>query len=593
MHVVGVPEKLANYLLSEASTPNLAIEADSVRIDLIRGIIAKPVRIYQKRVVAPPVMVADTVQIIINPFLLIFKKQPVRHVRIVGVEFKNRIKKEHNKKKQNSGDHEDVKFKLEIVDTVWRDVRISSFIGNINILDDGWTIDDFTTVLTGAGMTGRVWGDILYNKDKKVVSGSVNTKLDPNILVPWFDVWNMKFLSKLMKRFTVNSIKPYCSGTFSKAIEKGGPLEINCHIEFEDGMYRNVYLTKAVTELNIVASDGKSVVALDPLIASRDDGTANIKLVIDTGARKVSFDGVLEDVNPKDVCGYIGILTNGFFDVIKMESPLVANASGSFDYGHRDKTDFTVAIKSKRIYANKLYAEDVQFMLRGRGVTNYIENFSGDICSGKIVADGYVFSAANIVATNKGGYKYDINLTDVHLDELIRTLGTGKSHDYSGRVALKTELYGVLNDDFLSTMKGTGRISVDKGEVFSLPIFGGLSKFMTKAIPGLDFVLRQSDASADFVVGNGKITTDKLRIDGDVLSLTGDGSYYFDKKLDFDIRVKLLKSHTFVGKVIGTITYPISKLFEFKVGGILEEPEWHPVNFSSEILKKLGLKKDD
>ncbi len=594
MHVVGVPEKLANYLLSEASTPNLAIEADSVRIDLIRGIIAKPVRIYQKRVVAPPVMVADTVQIMINPFLLILKKQPVQHVRIVGVEFKNSIQKEHSRKQGDKGVHEDVEFKLEVVDTIWRDVRINSFIGTLKVLENGWSIEDFTTVLAGDEMTGRVWGDVLYNKTKRVVSGAVNTKLDPNILIPWFEVWNMKFLSMLMQRFEVNSIKPYCSGTFSKEIEKGGPLAIDCHIEFEDGLYRNVYLSKAVTELKIVAGGGKkSVVTLDPLIASCYDGTANIKLVIDTGAQKVSFDGELKDVDPKDVCGYIGILTNGFFDVIKMESPLIANASGAFNYGHRDKTDFTVAIESKRIYANKLYAEDVQFTLRGSGVTNYIENFSGDMCNGKIVADGYVFTANNIVATNKGGYKYNINLTDVRFDELIRILGTGKSHGYSGRIALNTELYGVLNNDFLSTMEGSGHVSVDKGEVFSLPIFGGLSRFMTKAIPGLDFVLRQSDASADFVVGNGKVTTDKLHIDGDVLSLTGDGSYYFDKKLDFEIRVKLLKSHTFVAKVIGTITYPISKLFEFKVGGTLDEPEWRPVNFSSEILKKLGLKKDD
>ena len=54
-----------------------------------------------------------------------------------------------------------------------------------------------------------------------------------------------------------------------------------------------------------------------------------------------------------------------------------------------------------------------------------------------------------------------------------------------------------------------------------------------------------------------------------------------------------MKSHTFVAKIIGVITYPISKLFEFQVGGTRDNPEWQPINFSTELLKRIGIKKDD
>jgi hypothetical protein len=38
-----------------------------------------------------------------------------------------------------------------------------------------------------------------------------------------------------------------------------------------------------------------------------------------------------------------------------------------------------------------------------------------------------------------------------------------------------------------------------------------------------------------------------------------------------------------------TLTYPISKLFEFKLAGTVSEPQWYPVNFSSDLLERIGI----
>lgn len=596
MHILGIPEKLADYLLEKAGTPDLALEADLVRVDLVRGIIAEPVQIYQKRVVAPPVMLADEVQIIINPLALLRNKQPVRHVRIIGAKLESTFKRNtsvNSKKRSNSTD-ENIKFKLEIINGCWRELCINSFIADVDISQKGWDINDISLTMSDSKTTGQAWGHIKYCKTDKLLSGEVKTKLDPNILIPLLKVVKMKFLPILFSRFEVGNILPYCNGTFSKELYKGGPLVVNAYVEFEEGKYRGVYLTKAETELNITSKAGeKAVVTLDPLIARRDDGTANLKLVVDANKRKVHFDGTLIDVDAKAVCGYIGILTNGFFNTIKLESPLIAKATGFFDYGDKTKTDFNINIKSKRIYAKKIYADDVQLLIKGDGLTNYVENLNGNMCDGQITADGYVFAPSHKTSTNQGAYKFNIKLDNVQFDKLVKVFNPYTKSKYNGFLSVNTDLCGHLEKDFINSMKGTGHIGIKNGQVFSLPIFGGLSKFISKIIPGLDFVMRQSNAKTDFTISNGKAHTDKLRIEGDVLSLTGDGDYYFNKKLDFDIRVKLLKSHTLVGKILGTITYPISKLFEFTVTGTLDNPEWKPVNFSSELLKRIGLKKND
>ncbi len=595
MHVIGVPKKLANYLLAEASTPNLAIEADSVRVDIFRGIIAEPVRIYQKHVVSSPFIHAEAVQIRFSPLAIFQKEQPVRHVRIIGLKLKSALQK-NVLRKQNDNDvnNKNIKFKLEIVDSYWRNICIKSFVGEMEVSDDSWDVHDISITMSDSNTTGQAWGRIGYNETEKLLTGVVKTKLDPNILVPVLKAVNMKFLPVLFQRFEVGEVMPYCFGTFSKKLYKGGPLIVNAHVEFEEGKYRGVYLSKAETELNIVAEAGKkAIVTLDPLVASRDAGTANLKLVVDTVNQKVSFDGLLKDVNPENICGYIGILTNGFFNIIKMDSPLTATALGAFDYGHRSKTDFDIHIKTKRIYADKIYAENASLSICGRGETNYIENLKGDIYTGELTGGGYVFTGSDNTNSYPAGYKFKVDIKNAKLENMMQPLSKSKYSNLSGLMSGNVEVYGPLEKDFLNTMKGTGHIGIDKGEVFSLPIFGELSKFMKKIIPGLDFVMRQSDAKLDFVIAENKLHTDKLHIDGGVLSLSGDGDYYFNKDLDFDVRVKLLKSHTFAAKVMGIITYPISKLFEFQVSGTLHDPEWKPINFSTELLKRIGIKKDD
>jgi hypothetical protein len=56
------------------------------------------------------------------------------------------------------------------------------------------------------------------------------------------------------------------------------------------------------------------------------------------------------------------------------------------------------------------------------------------------------------------------------------------------------------------------------------------------------------------------------------------------------VQVKLLKDDPLIAKVVRLITWPLSKLFEFRLTGTLDAPRWYPVNFSGELLEKLGLK---
>jgi hypothetical protein len=164
------------------------------------------------------------------------------------------------------------------------------------------------------------------------------------------------------------------------------------------------------------------------------------------------------------------------------------------------------------------------------------------------------------------------------------------AQDYRGRVSGRFDVSGLVEDRTGEALTGEGAIRIKDGRVFMLPLFGGLSQALARVIPGLDFVLRQTDARAEFVIRNREARSTEIQVEGDVLSLTGRGAYRFDGGLDFYAQVQLMKHQTLVAKVLRTLTYPLSKLFEFRLRGTLDEPDWYPLNFSPELFERLGLK---
>jgi len=187
-------------------------------------------------------------------------------------------------------------------------------------------------------------------------------------------------------------------------------------------------------------------------------------------------------------------------------------------------------------------------------------------------------------------YRVEGSVEDVELKALVAALA-GASEDYRGRVSGSISLGGVLGTNAVSRAHGEGTVAVRDGQIFRLPLFGGLTYYLTRFVPGLNFVVAQSDAKSSFLIGDGKIHTGEVLVEGDVLSLRGRGEYAFDRSLDFKVQVRLLKHKTVAGKIVQFLTSPISKFFEFRLRGTLDKPRWYVRTFSKDLLVQLGLRK--
>ena len=158
--------------------------------------------------------------------------------------------------------------------------------------------------------------------------------------------------------------------------------------------------------------------------------------------------------------------------------------------------------------------------------------------------------------------------------------------DRHGIVEGCVDLSGPLASNAVERLNGSGRISCSNGHLAQMKLFAGLTKLLADYVPGVGYIVNQSDASADFTITNGVFKTENLFIEGGLISLKGWGTYDIGKdELDFTVRVQFLKNESLMGKLVHPVTWPFTKLLlEFKASGSLEEPKWDYISILDRIL---------
>ena len=177
-------------------------------------------------------------------------------------------------------------------------------------------------------------------------------------------------------------------------------------------------------------------------------------------------------------------------------------------------------------------------------------------------------------------------------------LALGKVKDYTASLDLKaldfvrlTKLYfdydtskGQMSgtyrftgtSDDARTLRGTGTVNVEGGNVFAIPFMGPLSGLLGTVVPGLGYD-EAHQASANFSTSDGKIYTNNLNVKGLGFSLLGGGWLgYMDDTMNFRIRMN-------TRGLPGAVLYPVSKLFEYRSQGPLGKPVWRPSVLSAPL----------
>ena len=242
----------------------------------------------------------------------------------------------------------------------------------------------------------------------------------------------------------------------------------------------------------------------------------------------------------------------------------------------------TAQLAKGAFYGMELRDATVEFNLR-RDVLDFPKVTARGKTGGQIDArarlDFAGFDATRAMAHVEMDYR------EGSLEELADTLEFDLG-ERRGRVDANYSVDFPMTTNSVRGLNGTGSLKVTDGMLAQMKLFAGLTKLVAEKVPGVGFLVNQSQASADFTIENGVFKSDNVRIEGGFISIKAAGTYDIaDDKLDFTVRVQFLKSDTMMGQILHPITWPFTKLLlEFKAKGPLDDPDWEYVSVIDRIL---------
>ena len=410
---------------------------------------------------------------------------------------------------------------------------------------------------------------------RRILEGRLQGRLVPADLNPVLRYFGSESLPRIFSGFAFQAMPPYADVRFDI---RDKYQRINADITGGRCLYNGVPILRLAGAVEVLGdAEDWTGVRVRGLEITRPEGRANANLHFDFRRHGVEIEAS-STIDFVHLAKIADILSSVPWDSYETVGGNTATASGY--YG------FELSPEPSRL-RGRLSAGSISFKRRVPA-RDLQADFSID-------GDDYRFH--NIRATVYGG---DFNASArlwPHPDtENLMLAVTGAvekasvgliNHDLFGGLdddpgIANTRFDAILDMDTNTLATATGHVSgtVRGARLFRTPLFAGFTDFLASNVPGLDLLVTQDDleASAD-ISGNGA-HFDTIRIEGPLVSISGDGTYWFSDYLDFGFRVHLFKHRTFVGKTLKYLLYPVSKLFEMEALGPLRDPSWSPTTLT-------------
>lgn len=211
----------------------------------------------------------------------------------------------------------------------------------------------------------------------------------------------------------------------------------------------------------------------------------------------------------------------------------------------------------------------------GRTVT--LTNVQGKFYGGSMRGDAYF----GLGRTNGTEFSYRTWLTNVDLCQFMADVSRKTNH-----------LEGALNGELVITRArttdpqswfGHGYLTLTNGMIWDIPIFGVFSPVLNEVAPGLGNS-RAKKGSATFIITNSVIYSGDLQIHATAMRMQYDMAVGFDHRVEGRVEAELLRDLPGLGFVVSKVFWPVTKMFEFRVTGSLDQPKAMPVFFIPRIL---------
>jgi len=580
---IGVPDPVTRRLLQPQEDAAYALDVRHLRYNPLRGLVAQDLRVYRRKVIGPAVLEVERAVLDVSPVKALLRKPWMDSVLLdTGV-----IRPQMMAGRETAGGFSLADLERLGPQAMRVAVRNLDVLGVTVVSLEGRLRGDHgqLTLARGAVTLKQGERDMAFRGQVSLsaasgLTGEGTADGDPHVLNPLFAALHVPAAESIVNDFAFPVAAPQWEWSCAVPIDRPGDFLLKFQFSMENPEYRGVAALRADAEVELSSVAGMFMAQVRPLVIVRDEGTGRGGLVIRYGGGRFTLEyDAMSGLDPRAVSTMIGVLTNECSNVFRFREPYHVESHGFVNLRDHSGTRLSAHCGFGSIGLGAHDLRDCAFRYRLDGRTNRLDDVRGGWFGGELT--GWAEWVPQVGASSTS-YRAQLELRGADFERVVSALDA-QPREYAGRLSGKIQLAGLTGAHNRDSMKGGGEMRISRGRLFLLPIFGGLTEYLSWAIPGFDDVLGQTDAKANFTIADGRIASDEVLIEGDVLSLKGRGSYALEDALDFDVQLTFLRSHTLVSKLLRVPTYLLSKLFEFKLAGTRQAPHWYPVNFSKEV----------
>lgn len=299
---------------------------------------------------------------------------------------------------------------------------------------------------------------------------------------------------------------------------------------------------------------------------------------VDLAAQMLYLTNAVGRLNPYALARVIGPHVVAVMQPYQFDSPPQARVWGAVDLtGDQHTDDLHVELRGGPFHWHQFNWTAIQGRLAWVGQTVVVTNVHGDFCGGQMAGHIHVDLGRQpgpVVA-------FSLAITNVDLQRWMADLGRSTNR-------LEGSLSGALTVFFAdlarsNSWQGHGHLQLTNGLIWDIPIFGIFSPVLNAVVPGLGNS-RARHATATFTLANSVLHSHDLQIHATGMRMLYDLRVGFDQSIEGRVEAELLRDLPGLGRVVSRLFWPVTKLFEYRLSGTLDQPKATPVFFVPRIL---------
>jgi hypothetical protein len=301
-------------------------------------------------------------------------------------------------------------------------------------------------------------------------------------------------------------------------------------------------------------------------------------LIADFNVQKIFVTNGFSTTEPMVVARAIGPPTARALEPFRFIVPPAVHAHGIIPMHGEKDADLYFQVQAGRFHWLSFDVPQVAANLHWAGLNLLLSDVRMDFYGGK--AEG---SASFDFDPRHPGtdYQFALSASNTLLQSLMADLSTRTNH-LEGRLTGTLVLTRANSEDWRQT-QGYGALELRDGLIWEIPLFGVFSPALDALAPGLGSS-RASAGASRFVITNGVIHSDNLEIHSPPVRLLYRGTADLQGRLDARAEALVLRDLPLFGPLVSTALWPMTKLFEYKVTGSLDQPKTEPLHFLPRIV---------